>query len=313
VSGYWPIKCEIDPLPLMRQTNPRETLYRWGDSDRFDPAASLLTLDAEKLQGAIQVFARVTDMRGAQECTMLAKPLIFSDQVAAVPPIAHTLPKFEGAARIKNKATIDLTPNRVGQPTATLDQPLPVKTVGKGGYVLWNWRRELPSATLMTEGVATPSKSILPPFVDTLRAESFNGFKPLPPKDFSAGGRLSFRINGKDGMAEKVEGWHGSVSPGMGGADEITLQPQDGAEHRVTLVMTGGQGGCNVRVSLRADDGATETVQYHQGPDMDNVFQFRFAGPVVLRVEITSWPIRPSDGVPMHHLSPIGPSAMFLD
>ncbi|MFA6290564.1 MAG: hypothetical protein WC637_02215 [Victivallales bacterium] len=47
--------------------------------------------------------------------------------------------------------------------------------------------------------------------------------------------------------------------------------------------------------------------------DADNVFQFRFSGPAILRVEITSWPIRPGDGQGMLHLTPIGPPALFLD
>ena len=302
------------PIPVMHPANPREALYRWGDSDRFDPAVPPLALEADKLQGAVQVFARVTDPRGAQECTPLAKPLLFTDQAAtAVAPIPHALPKLEAAVRVKVKAAVDLTPNGAGQPIATLDLPLPSKAVGTAGYVLWNWRREPPSATLTTDGVATPSKLILPPFVDTVRSNSFSGFTPLPPAAFSACGRLTFRINGKDGVADKADGWHGSVTPGMGGADEITLQPQDAGEHGVTLVMVGGPGECNVRVSLRAADGATETVQYHQVPDVDSVFQFRFSGPVVLRAEITSWPFRRSDGVAMHHLTPIGPSAVFLD
>jgi hypothetical protein len=223
------------------------------------------------------------------------------------------LPKLEAAVRVKTKCIVDLTPNSTGQPTASLDLPLPSKAVGKAGYVLWNWRREKPSANLKTDEIATPTMMILPPFSDTVSPESFNGFKPLPGSQFAARGRLTFRINGKEGIADQADGWHGSVAPGMGGAEEIKIEPKDAGEHLVTLVMVGGPGAGNVRASLRAADGATETVQYLQGVDVDNVFQFRFSGPVVLRIEITSWPIRPSDGTGMQHLTPIGPSALFLD
>jgi dienelactone hydrolase len=300
------------PLPAMRPANPKETIYRWGEGDRYDPAVPSPVPTAEKLQGAIHVFARATGTRGAQACSQLSSPLLFADRVDDEPAIPHALPKFEAAVRVKDKAVVELTPNTAGQPAATLDLPLPLKAVGKAGYVLWNWRKEQPSTTLQTDGVATPTKSLLPPFADSVPATSFNRFNPLPGASFSARGRLTFRINGKTGVAEKADGWHGAVAPGMS-ADEITLQPGDAAEHRATLVIVGGLGECNVRVSLRAADGATETVQYRQLLDVDNVFQFRFAGPVVLRVEVTSWPFRRSDGQIMHHLTPIGPSALFVD
>lgn len=301
------------PLPVLRPASPREALYRWGEGDRFDPAAPSPVVDADKLQGAIHVFARVTDSRGVQECSPLTQPLLFSDAATTVTPIAHALPKLEAAVRVAAKTVVELTPATVGKPMATLDLLLPAKAVGKAGYVLWNWRKEKPSATLTTDGAATPTQSIAPPFADTIKADSFNGFTPLPGPPFSTSGKLVFQINGKDGLADKADGWHGSVAQGLGGAEEIQLQPQDGAEHRVTLVMVGGLGDASVRVSVRAQDGATETIQYVQTMAADNVFQFRFAGPVVLRVETTSAPFRRSDGVAMHHLTPIGPSALFLD
>ncbi|MFA6292472.1 MAG: prolyl oligopeptidase family serine peptidase, partial [Victivallales bacterium] len=301
------------PLPVMRPVNRSETIHRWGDSDQFDPATPAPAPESDNLRGAVQIFARVTDTHGVQECTPLAKSLLFSDRTSALPPIPHVLPKLEAAVRVKTKCIVDLTPNSTGQPVASLDLPLPSKTVGKAGYALWNWRREKPSVRLKTDDIATPTKTVLPPFSDTINPESFNGFKALPGAQFSARGRLTFRINGKEGIADKADGWHGSVPPGMGGADEIKIEPNDAGDHRVTLVMVGGPGACNVRVSLRAADGAAETLQYLQGVDMDNVFQFRFSGPVVLRIETTSWPIRPSDGQGMQHLTPIGPSALFLD
>jgi dienelactone hydrolase len=300
------------PLPVMRPASPREALYRWGEGDRFDPAAPPPPVEADKLQGAIRVFARVTDKRGVQECSPLTPPLLFSDAATAVVAVAHSLPKFEAAVSATNKAVVELIPNSAGNPVATLDLPLPVKAVGKAGYVLWNWRKEPPSAALMTDGVATPTKSIGPAFSDTIQADSFNGFNPLPGPSFSASGRSTFRINGKDGMADKAAGWHGSVAPGPG-SEEIQLRPQDDAEHRVTLVMVGGLGDTSVRVSVRGENGAAETVHYVQTLRADNIFQFRFAGPVVLRVEVTSAPFRRSDGAAAHHLTPIGPSALFLD
>ena len=302
------------PLPVMRPTSPRETLHRWGEGDRFDPAAPMPTaVDADKLQGAIQVFARVTDTRGVQECSPLAQSLLFSDAAAAVPSIAHALPKLEAAVRVAAKTVVELLPTDAGKPVATLDLPLPVQAVGKAGYVLWNWRKEMPAATLTTDGAATPTKSIAPPFADTIKADSFTGFKPLPGPPFSTVGKLAFRINGKEGLADKSDGWHGSVVQGNGGAEEIQIQPRDDAEHHATLVMVGGIGEASVRVSVSAPDGATETIQYVQTQEADRVFQFRFAGPVVLRVETTSSPFRRSDGVAMQHLTPIGPSALFLD
>ena len=302
------------PLPVMRPGSPRETLHRWGEGDRFDPAAPPPpAVDADKLQGAIHVFARATDTRGVQECSPLAQPLLFSDTAPAVAPIAHALPKLEAAVRVATKTVVELTPANAGKPVATLDLPLPVQAVGKAGYVLWNWRKEKPSATLMTDGVATPTKTIAAPFADTINADSFNAFKPLPAPPFSTAGKLAFRINGKSGLADKSDGWHGSVAKGNGGAEEIQIQPQDDAEHRATLVMVGGIGEASVRVLVSAPDGATETIQYVQTQEADRVFQFRFAGPVVLRVETTSAPFRRSDGVAMQHLTPIGPSALFLD
>lgn len=325
------------PLPVMRPGSPRETLYRWGEGDRFDPAAPPPpAVDADRLQGAIHVFAQAIDTRGVQECSPLAQPLIFSDTAPAVAPIAHALPKLEASVRVATKAVVELTPANAGKPVATLDLPLPLQTVGKSGYVLWNWRKEKPSATLMTDGVTTPTKTIAAPFADTINADSFNAFKPLPAPPFSTAGKLAFRINGKDGVADKADGWHGSVAQGNGGAEEIQIQPQDDAEHRATLVMVGGIGEASVRVSVSAPDGATETIQYVQTQEADRVFQFRFAGPVVLRVETTSapfrWsdgeamqpdplaltardatPFRRSDGEAMQHLTPIGPSALFLD
>jgi hypothetical protein len=77
--------------------------------------------------------------------------------------------------------------------------------------------------------------------------------------------------------------------------------------------MVGCVGEASVRVSVSAPDGATETVQYVQTQEADRVFQFRFAGPVVLRVETTSAPFRRRDGEDMQHLTSIEPSALFLD
>lgn len=301
------------PRPVMRPVSPRETFYRWGEGDRFDPAALPLTVDEDKLQGAFQIYARVTDKRGVQECSPLAPPLVVSDLATAVVPIAHHFPKFEAAVRVSNRTVIELNPNNAGKPAATLDLPLAAKAVGKAGYVLWNWRKESPSATLSVDGTATPTKSILPPFADTIKAASFRGFNPPLPSVYGACGKVTFRVNGKDGLADKADGWHGSVAPGIGSAEEIDLLPRDDAEHRVTLVMVGGHGDANVRISVRAHDGATETVQYMQTMSADSVFQFCFTGPLTLRVEITSTIFQRADGQAMHQLTPIGPSALFLD
>lgn len=238
---------------------------------------------------------------------------MFSDPAPTVVPIAHPLPKLEAAIRVTTKTIIDLIPNNAGNPVATLDLPLPIKAVGKAGYVLWNWRKESPSATLTTEGTATPTKSIQPAFADTISAVSFNGFNPQPGPPFSTSGKLTFRINGKDGVVDKADGRHGSVAQGVGGAEELQLQPRDDAEHRLTLVLVGGLGDASVRVSVRGKDGATEIMQYVQTMTADNVLQFRFTGPVGLRVEVTSAPFRRSDNGAMDHLTPIGPAALFLD
>ena len=50
-----------------------------------------------------------------------------------------------------------------------------MKTVGKHGYVLWNWRQQLPSSTLVTETVATPTKKVLPPFLDSVKGKFLPG------------------------------------------------------------------------------------------------------------------------------------------
>jgi dienelactone hydrolase len=302
-TGRWPV-------PVMRPVNPQERLYMLGSRDMLDPKnpPAADPVPAEQREGLVRVFARVTDAHGAVTCTPLSESLVLTEQPAEAPRITRTVPALEAAVRVKTATTVQITPDMpAGQPMATFTAPLPVQAVGTHGYVVWNWRKNTDLlSTLVTDGVATPMKKVLAPFADTIPQRSFTGCFPWP--QLNRGGLVAFAINGKpDEVDARGRAYHGSV-PIDTCAEVITLDPQDTAEHRLTLVMAGGgREACNVRVSLFAADGAAETVAYRHLLDSDCLLQFRFTGKVTLRVQVTA---RVLDNVINTH---IGPTALFLD
>ena len=300
------------PLPVMRPYDPQERLLTWGDTDSLTPATAAPTRPAptELEQGAVRLFVRVTDKYGAMECCPLAEPLLFSDPPAAVPatvPAGEHLPVLEAAVRVRQATTVAITPDApAGQPRATLDAPLPEKTVGRGGYVLWNWAHHVsPDAALLTDGVATPPKQLLPPFTDTIPAQSFVQYNWNYNQQ---SGFTSFTISGKPDATPAAAPWHGALYlPGSGVTEDLPLTVQDDREHRLTLIMPACRAGsCTMRVSLRGAEGWTETVRYTHTATCDQYFQFRFRGKVTLRIQMTS---QPED----HTRTLVGPSALFLD
>ncbi|MHB9025355.1 MAG: alpha/beta hydrolase family protein [Armatimonadota bacterium] len=303
-------------IPRMRPFNLLERIYTWGAEDVLDLKTALAPTDplpAEKLQGVIRAFLRVTDRHGAMECTPLAEPLLFNDPPP--PPPALTRPPagyqeqfgLDGAARVRTQMTVEIHPDvPAGQPVATFDVPLPVKAVGTNGFVLWNWRQKPPSATLTTDGVATPTMKVLPPFALTLPWHSFTA-KNWLYRMF--GGKTLFSINGKPAVDDpKKPPWHGSIrDAGANSVEEVPIDVRDDQLHRLTLVMPAcADGSCFMRVSLVAAGGTTETVRYHHTAEYDQIIQFRFKGKVTLRVQMTSQPER-------NYLTLVGPSAVFFD
>jgi cephalosporin-C deacetylase-like acetyl esterase len=299
-------------LPVMRPFNPKETIYRWGEKETLDPVIDDTPVQGiEKMKGAIRAFARVTDKNGVITCSSISAPLLFSDSdTIDKKPIQHTMPKFESGTIVKSNSIIDINTNAaIGQPMATFALPLPVKSVGTGGYILWNWNKEQPSNELKTKDLATPTKKILTPFTDTIKTNSFQGGKQTAA--YGSGGMINFTINGTPApLSRGGTAWHGSVPLGQMGAEEITIVANDTNEHRLTLVMGSPVlGAANVRVSLSATDGAMETVQYYQIVGVDHVLQFRFTGTAILKVQLTS--------IVAHHpaasFTHIGPTALFFD
>ena len=262
------------------------------------------------MTGLVRVFARVTDGHGAMACTPPSEAVAISD-----PPqefrkrLTHELPAFDYGARVKEKAVVAIDPNAApGQPVATLAAGVPVREVGRGGYLLWNWRQQKPAEALKTGEVATPTKRVLAPFVDAFRPDAFTGAYPWPPQN--RGGLLSFSINGTgDDLDAQGRSWHGSV-PVDTGQDEVTVKATDDQPHRLTLVMPASpREGANVRVSVIGAGGATETVVYRHSNLADQILQFRFRGEVTLRVQVTARPPQPISLIGTQ----IGPSALFLD
>ncbi|HEY3418534.1 MAG TPA: acetylxylan esterase, partial [Armatimonadota bacterium] len=168
------------PLPVMRPVDPTERTFYWDTADALnvqDPNVLLAPpVEPEKLQGAVRVFARATAQNSAMTCAPLAEEVVFSDMPAPAKPAddPNALPTLLGAVRISKPTVIDITSTvEAGQPMATLACDLPVKTIGKSGYVLWNWRKNLPLATISVDQTATPTKRLLPPFQDTVKDNSF--------------------------------------------------------------------------------------------------------------------------------------------
>ncbi len=299
-------------LPVMRPFNPKETIYRWGDRDTLDPVIDdTPTVNKENMKGAIRAFARVTDKNGVISCSSISEPLLFSDpETAGNKVIPHNMPKFESGTIVKDKTVIDINTNVVaGQAMASFALPLPVKAVGGGGYILWNWNKEKPSADFKIKDIAVPTKKILAPFADSIKDDSFMGGKQTA--DYGSGGKVNFTVNGVSApLSRNGTAWHGSVPLGQLGTESITVEPKDTNEHRITVVMGAPVLGItNVRVSVTGADGASETVQYQQVPGADHILQFRFTGVVTLRVQMTS--------IVAHHpaasFTHIGPTALFLD
>ena len=300
--------------PVMHPTDARERLYVWGTNDVRSPADVRLRAEvpvaAVKLQGAARVFVRVTDTNGAMECSPISEAILFSDPPSAVAPAKSapgSLPAFQAAVRVATNTVIDIHPDVPAGEAMAAIEALPVKAVGTHGYVLWNWQQKEPSTARTTDGVATPSMKLLPPFADTVKTNSFEGAKPWAAN--CRGGWLAFRLNGKlDTAGSDGRSWHGSVPPGLGGADEVTIEPQDATTHLLTAVVSATVAGeCNVRVSVIGSEGDTAAVTYRHTSKADAVLQFRFKGTARLRVQMTSQPTADQYAVLL------GPSALFLD
>jgi cephalosporin-C deacetylase-like acetyl esterase len=282
------------PLPIMRPVNAKGRVTYAGMEAVADP---------EKLAGVVYAIARATGPTGAMEC---ASPVStrFSDPPTAVTTRLTGLPALDGAVRITKPQVVAINSAAEGS-VATFDG-LPVKEVGRGGYILWNWRQKAPSAELKVDDAATPTKRFRVPFTDTVKHGSFVSMF----WSYNAnGGLTAFTINGvADVLTTTGRTYYGSLRyPGNGGLEELPIQPNDDKEHRLTVLMPACRTGvCHARVSLIAADGSTETVAYRHTADADQLFQFRFTGPVTLRIQMTSQPAH-------HDQTLIGPSAVFLD
>jgi hypothetical protein len=297
----------------MRPVNPQERLYTWDDGDVLDTQAAQTpgeTLPAEKLQGAMRAFLRVTDRYDAMECTPLTEPLRFNDPPTPARPVVSGDRQItlEGAVRIRTQTTVEIHPDvPAGQPMATFDAPLPLKAVGTHGYILWNWRQKSPSTSLTIDDIATPTKKILPPFADTVPAGSFTARNWLHRM---FGGQTLFSINGKPAVDDpkKEKPRHGALhDAGANSLEELPIEAQDDQIHHLTLVMPAcADGSCYMRVSLRAEDGTTETLRYHHTATCDQLIQFRCKGKATLRIQMTSQPER-------NWMTLVGPSALFFD
>jgi hypothetical protein len=186
---------------------------------------------------------------------------------------------------------------------AAFNLPLPVKVVGTHGYVLWNWRS---APTAPPWKTVSPTKTILPPFEDTVKENSFAQYNWAGHR---ASGLISFSINGAaDILNASGRSDHGALpQPGNGGQEELPIKVQDDKEHLLTLIMPASKANSvYMRVSLIGSNGRTETLRYLNTPDSDSILQFRFQGPSTLRIRMTSEPIK-------LWLALIGPAAIFFD
>ena len=123
-------------------------------------------------------------------------PLQAAERAQAAPK-----PKFDGGVRVRTVTAVDITSTvAAGQPAATVNLPLSAKAVGRSGYVLWNWNQNPPSAALTTGGVATPTKKILLPFMDTIKGTSFQRGKQ--DAYYASGGQVHCRLNGISALAQ---------------------------------------------------------------------------------------------------------------
>ncbi len=282
-------------LPTMRPYNSKE---------RFTYLEMQPATDAEKLAGAAWAMARATGLTGAMECASPVSAL-FQDMpvVITANPVRDpaALPLLAGAATITKPQVVAIS--TADGPAATFDG-LPVKEVGRGGYVLWNWQKKAPSASLKTGEVATPTKVIRAPFADTVKDGSFTS---MHWSYNAVGGFTAFTVNGVADVNTGKAAYGSLPYPGSGGIGELVIQPADDNEHRLTLLMPACRtGAANARVSLIAADGSAETVVYRHTATADRLFQFRFAGPATLRIQMTSQPDH-------HDQTLIGPGAVFLD
>jgi hypothetical protein len=149
-------------------------------------------------------------------------------------------------------------------------------------------------------------KTILPPFEDTVKENSFAQYNWAGHR---ASGLISFSINGAaDILNASGRSDHGALpQPGNGGQEELPIKVQDDKEHLLTLIMPASKANSvYMRVSLIGSNGRTETLRYLNTPDSDSILQFRFQGPSTLRIRMTSEPIK-------LWLALIGPAAIFFD
>ena len=122
----------------------------------------------------------------------------------------------------------------------------------------FNWRKNPPRADVKTDGVETPTKRILPPFVDTITDQAFR--KDVKVVADAAGGRQLLTINGVADVIDPKRKlfFHGAIPQTIGGADEIPITVQDDREHCLTLIMADSYGVPPwARISLTGTDGST--------------------------------------------------------
>lgn len=294
-------------LPAISPSRPGDTLYDWKTGDNFEPVVAPPAGISPK--GLARAFALVTDAAGQVDCTPMTAPVAFEDtpRQSVTGRAPDGAPKFVGAARLtQGPVEVPIDPDApAGQIRTTLPVALPENNLGRGGYVLWYWRKQAPDLGLKTDGDATPTKQIFTPFKLDLPVNSFVGNPGFA--GMAWGGLLNYRIHGHTDTLVAQRTGHGSMQPGAGVSEEIPLMADDDAWHTVTLVMSAPAiGECNVRIGLHnpADEGAT--VRFRHTKNADSVFQFKFRGKALLTVETTSQP-----PMPLHTL--VGPSALFLD
>ncbi len=297
------------PLPVMRPIHTGDKYYDWDGQSRLIPTSpsKAPVFQGAESQGLVQVFARITDNSGAVETTPLAIPLRFSDEpVSATLSGGNSLPVLVAATTVGTPDVVPVDSNTpMGLTRVKLPADLPQNEAGKYGYLLWNWRKQLPDASLKTEEKATPTKQVFAPYEDVIPVKSFMA---APGFDANArGGLMNFQINGLTDTQLANRSWHGALGVGTGSSEEIPLSVTDGKEHLVTFVMGANPtGSCNARVWLRDTRGNAAIVRYRQGDKADSIFQFRFSGKVWLGVQITSQPA-------LQFNTMVGPSAIFFD
>lgn len=248
-SGHF--SAEFD-LPRIEPVAGGQRFYCWRCGRQIPPGATACPVDGQPQpgagQGLLRAFARVTDARGAMACSPLSEAVAFSDSELGPASVAsasnEALPSVDGVApELSPGSSIRILPNvTAGTPMAELPYELPCKGVGRGGYVLFNWRKNPPLVSVKTEGVETPTKIIRPPFADTITEKTFR-----PSRDVIAnalGGRQILSINAIPDLVDRQTKlyYHGAIPQKIGGDDQIASRVSDEREHRLTIIMTDSYG-----------------------------------------------------------------------